>query len=70
MIDHCYCNVTGKVCYSQKEAGNVIRRLKRHRIGITNKKIPMRTYYCKYCGTYHLTHFKQRKRHYAEKRNL
>lgn len=53
MLERNYCRFTGKVCYSQKEAGNVVRRLKRHRIGITNKTIPMRTYYCKACGTYH-----------------
>lgn len=66
MTEHIYCSC-GKICYSQKEAGNVIRRIKKKKRGIKNKIIPMRTYYCKECGTYHLTHFKQRARKYAKK---
>ena len=62
MLEQKICPATGKVCYSQKEAGNVIRRLKRHRVGHKNKTIPMRHYYCQECGTYHLTHWKQRAR--------
>lgn len=52
------CKKTGKICYSSKEAGNVIRRLKFSKGGVKNKKIPKRQYYCCWCGTYHLTHYK------------
>ena len=57
-----------KVCYSQKEAGGLVNsfhsRMKKngsrkfHWMG----KIPMRAYYCKECGAYHVTSLK----HYTE----
>ncbi len=59
------CTYTGKICYTQREAGMVINDCKRHRIfgrhsvkvGYGNSKsIPRRKYYCKYCGYYHVTH--------------
>lgn len=56
-----YCEETGKRCYSQKEAGNIIRlchttRRKRN----YGKKVPARSYFCQFCKTYHVTHYKSR----------
>lgn len=55
------CIKTGKTCFSKKEAGNCIRRFKtRRRKNLSRQKqIPLRSYYCDYCGTYHLSHSKQ-----------
>jgi hypothetical protein len=52
-----YCEVTNKICYSQREASNIIASVKRWRSCKKPKQIPKRSYYCKYCGCYHLTHF-------------
>lgn len=49
------CERTGKVCYSQKEAGKQVHGAMRHS---SKKQVPLRSYMCKYCGTYHLTHYK------------
>lgn len=48
------CPATGKRCYSKKDANNVIYAAKR---SSHKKRIPLRSYYCNKCGTYHLTHF-------------
>lgn len=48
------CEKTGKVCYSLRDAREAIRLAKRRTNGCKNK-IPLRTYFCKYCGTYHNT---------------
>lgn len=59
------CSYTGKICYTQREAGMVINDCKKHRfygkhsvkVGFGNSKsIPRRKYYCKDCGYYHITH--------------
>lgn len=54
------CIKTGKVCFSKKDAGDTIRRLSERRRNRTGRKkiVPKRSYYCKFCGTYHLTHNK------------
>lgn len=52
------CKESGKYCYSKKEAGNMIRYFKKHRN--FNKNIPKRSYFCNYCGTFHLTHLKKK----------
>lgn len=55
----CECEVTGKICYSKREAGEIINRLRRHINGDNlgrNKTLPRRSYYCVYCGCFHLTH--------------
>lgn len=61
------CNVSGKVCYSEKEAGSVINsckkhyyssRQKTHKKTFSKKSIPQRKYYCKDCNYFHLTHIK------------
>ena len=62
------CFLTGKICYTEREAGSVINSCKRHvylgqgRSGKSShgngssKAIPRRKYYCKDCGFYHVTH--------------
>jgi hypothetical protein len=56
------CEPTGKICYSQREAGIMLNSLKnsRHRWNNRNKIIPLRSYRCEYCNTFHLTHYKKR----------
>ena len=56
------CEQSGKVCYSQKDAGDLIRHFKntrRRKRSDTGKHIPQRSYKCEFCGAYHLTHYKQ-----------
>lgn len=60
------CEETGKVCYTEREAGEAISNFKRHihagshhwiKADHSNSKnIPRRKYYCKDCGYYHVTH--------------
>lgn len=52
------CEETGKICYSEKEAGNLIRYFKTHKKN-AEKEIPKRSYFCRSCGTFHLTHLKK-----------
>lgn len=54
--EFCSC---GKRCYTQAEAGNVIRKLKGYRRVSNRKTIPTRSYYCRECGMYHLTHYRK-----------
>ena len=60
------CGFSGKICYTEREAGLVINGCKRH-VYVGNcrwaksahgnsKSIPRRKYYCKDCGFYHVTH--------------
>lgn len=53
------CDETEKVCYSKREAGEIINGCKRHRgsdhLG-RNKNLPKRSYFCRSCGCFHLTH--------------
>ena len=57
------CEVTGKICLSQREAGLIKNKYshhrERHKCGQTD--IPQRSYRCPYCRTYHLTHLKRYK---------
>ena len=64
MSDKVVCAKTGKTCLSQKEAGDLIRYFKTSHFKWNGRgrNIPQRSYYCEYCKTYHLTHFKSRKR--------
>lgn len=55
------CSATHKVCYSRKDAGEIVNRSKRSKHH-KRKDIPLRVYYCKQCGAYHTTHFKKRSR--------
>lgn len=60
------CEGTGKVCYTEREAGLVINGCKKHvHAGnhhwikgdhSNSKNIPRRKYYCKECGFFHVTH--------------
>ncbi len=54
------CEVTGKYCFSRKEAGEKISYYKNNHLKWRERgeNIPKRSYYCKYCGAYHLTHHK------------
>lgn len=53
------CPVSGKRCYSEREAGSIVNSCHRHRssdhLG-RNKDLPRRKYFCSDCGSYHLTH--------------
>lgn len=53
-MEYDICEKTGKRCYSKKDANNAMHAAKNHS---HKKRIPLRSYYCSYCGTYHLTHF-------------
>lgn len=60
------CVNTGKVCYTEREAGVVINNCRKHvhagshrwiKADHSNSKnIPRRKCYCKDCGYYHVTH--------------
>lgn len=54
------CRATGKVIYTRTEAGALLNSLSKHRtsshIGKGGNK-PKRSYFCKVCGGYHVTHF-------------
>ena len=62
-MNELYCEVSGKRCYTEREAGETIRYFKNNRVGWNNrgKHIPNRKYYCKECGFYHLTHLRNLK---------
>ncbi len=62
------CEKTGKICYSQKVANRVVHCAKWSKA----KKTPKRVYYCAYCGTYHLTHIKNKRKgsNYGSKKNV
>ncbi len=48
------CKSTGKICYTEREAGNALNGAKK---GGHANEIPKRKYYCSKCGCYHLTHY-------------
>lgn len=55
------CSHECKICYTEREAGSIINTCKRHNYsnwGVGQKYKPMRKYYCKDCGFYHLSHLK------------
>lgn len=55
------CDGCGKICYSSREAGEIINSSKRHHrndhLG-RSKKYPRRKYFCCECGYYHVTSMK------------
>ena len=59
--DRQLCPVTGKVCYSQRAASETVRFFKRGRNRKSDKNIPSRCYWCQFCGTYHLTHYRRKR---------
>ena len=61
------CEKTHKICYTQREAGNIVNDCRKHgykRWGVGQKNKPMRQYHCEYCGCWHITHHKS---YYCEK---
>jgi hypothetical protein len=70
------CPETGKTCYSERGANEIINKCRRGMTYIESghtvkrkygaKNIPKRKYFCTYCGAYHLTHlpyYKEKKEH-------
>ena len=58
------CKKTGKIIYTEREAGEIVNKCRRHKISQNRDKAnrPARKYYCKYCGRFHLTHFSKAKK--------
>lgn len=56
------CQQTVKTCFSRKKANETIAYFKTTHFKWSHrgKNIPKRSYYCEYCGTYHLTHYKKK----------
>lgn len=55
------CFQEHKICYTEREAGSIVNDCKKHNYhsrGVGQKYKPMRKYFCKDCGFYHLTHLK------------
>lgn len=65
------CEQTGKICYSEKEAGSAVNCSKKHRYRKSNhmKKIIRRKYRCGFCNTWHLTSMPYISRDLQEKYN-
>lgn len=57
-MDEPVCRQTGKVCFTKRGAGECVAGFKGSR-GRHKKTIPLRFYYCKCCGMYHLTHLRR-----------
>ena len=53
------CSVSGKLCFSQRDAGIIKNQYNHHRNGLRMKKIVHRSYRCPYCRTWHLTSVKE-----------
>lgn len=55
------CERTQKICYTQKEAGLIINRCRKHgykKWGVEQKNKPMRKYHCEFCKCWHTSHYK------------
>lgn len=53
------CYFAGKICYTAREAGEVINCARKHHNCYSfrkGKNIPKRKYLCETCGYYHVTH--------------
>ncbi|MBR6081219.1 MAG: hypothetical protein IKP60_13840 [Treponema sp.] len=50
------CAQTGKICYTRAECGCLINDARNH--AAFRKQMPKRAYRCQFCGTWHLTHYK------------
>lgn len=59
MSENQVCYKTGKTCFTQREASETIRKFKFSRNSKRGKIIPQRSYYCKFCRSWHLTHFRR-----------
>lgn len=53
------CESEGKICYTEREANETLNSARHH--GNRSKKIPVRKYFCKECGYFHLTSHKSEK---------
>ena len=64
-IEMDYCEKERKRCFSEREAGELLRYFKnnKYKWNGRNKVIPCRKYYCKECGFYHLTHLRKKGKH-------
>jgi hypothetical protein len=49
------CTETGKICYSEREAGTILNCSKKAHNKSNHKKKLTRKYRCNACGTWHLT---------------
>lgn len=49
------CSSTGKVCYSERDAGALINKYKKHKGRFASKKRPVRKYRCNMCNCWHVT---------------
>lgn len=52
---HQLCGLTGKLCYSQKEAGTIVNHNTKGHQKKYFHKVPVRAYFCEDCRQYHLT---------------
>jgi len=50
--ERCSC---GKLCYTEREAGGIVNRLRTRHRRCGQDDIPRRAYKCDVCGMYHLT---------------
>lgn len=54
------CSRTGKVCYTERDAGEMLNRTRDKRYikrkHLNSKNAPRRKYRCEFCGWWHLTH--------------
>ena len=50
------CEATNKICYSQKESGRIVNRFTQGHQKKHYHKVPVRSYFCKDCRHFHLTH--------------
>lgn len=58
-----YCFLTRKKCYTEIEAGYAINSLKRkYTFSGRKNNIPKRKYFCKFCSSWHLTHYSTNKK--------
>lgn len=49
------CESEGKICYTEREAGEAVNNAKKHHKHHGPDQIPRRAYLCS-CGCWHLTH--------------
>lgn len=50
------CEVEGKICYTERRAGEILNSTKRHNYSSRKKGVkPLRKYYCIHCKSYHIT---------------
>lgn len=55
------CFQENKICYTEREAGKIVNGCKRHNYnswGVQRKYKPMRKYFCRDCGFFHVSHLK------------